>query len=101
MCAAEQTDPIASRVRLPPHVVYRSFVDETVLLNLKTGRYHGLNRSAGRILETLDELSDVDRAVERLALDFGQPPEMIRHDVDVFCRDLLQRDLIELDGGDG
>jgi hypothetical protein len=31
-------------VRLPEHVVYRSFEAETVLLNLRTGEYYGSGR---------------------------------------------------------
>ena len=49
---------LASRARLPQHVVHRSFVAETVVLNLRTGKYHGLNPTAGRMLEALDAAAD-------------------------------------------
>lgn len=39
---------LAARPPVPDHVVYRAFVDETVVLNLDTGRYHGLNAVGGR-----------------------------------------------------
>ena len=38
----------------PSHVVYRTFVTETVALNIETGQYHGLNATAGRMLEVLE-----------------------------------------------
>ncbi len=41
------------RVRVPNHVVYQSFVAETVLLDLETGTHHELDGNAGRLLEVL------------------------------------------------
>ena len=45
--------------RVPDHVVYRKYVRETVILNLDTGTYHGLNRSGGKMLETLGAAATV------------------------------------------
>jgi len=83
------------RVRVPGHVVYRSFADEVVVLNLQTGKYHGLNHTAGRMLEVLEEVGEVDEAVARLGGEFDVPRERLEEDVSVFCRDLLARGLIE------
>ena len=52
----------AQRVTIPQHVVFRTFVEETIVLNLESGRYHGLNRTAGRMLELLGDLGDIDAA---------------------------------------
>ena len=60
-------------VRVPDHVVHRSFVAETVVLNLQTGRYHGLNPTAGRMLEVLDDKGSVREAASVLAEEYGQP----------------------------
>ena len=38
-------------VRVPDHVVYRDFAEQTVALNLHTGRYHGLNETSAEMLE--------------------------------------------------
>ncbi len=52
-------------IRIPHHVVFRHFVNETVVLNLQTGKYHGLNRTAGRMLhELITEGSLATRRVE-------------------------------------
>ena len=37
--------PAALSARIPQHVVFRGFATETVVLNLETGKYHGLNPS--------------------------------------------------------
>ncbi len=62
---------LEARARLPQHVVHRSFVSETVVLNLRTGRYHGLNPTAGRMLEALEAASTVGDAVPVLAGEYG------------------------------
>jgi DNA-binding CsgD family transcriptional regulator len=44
-----------TRVRVPQHVVHRAFPARTVVLNLETGKYHGLNPTAGRMLTALEQ----------------------------------------------
>lgn len=88
-------------VHVPKHVVYRSFEAETVLLNLQTGQYHGLNRSGGRMLELLDTAGgSVREAIERLADEYGEDPEAIEDGLACFCAALASRGLIEVDDAD-
>lgn len=88
---------LAARVRVPGHVVYRDFADETVVLNLETGTYHGLNNTAARMLETIASRDSLASAVEALAAEFGQPEDVIRRDALALCRSLAERGLIEQD----
>ena len=87
---------MAATVRLPKHVVYRAFVFETVVLNLETGRYHGLNPVAGRMLELLDRAGTVQDVVAQLAGEYQRPEEEIEADLCAFCVDLVDRGLIEI-----
>jgi Coenzyme PQQ synthesis protein D (PqqD) len=85
---------LATRVRLPQHVVHRSFVAETVVLNLRTGKYHGLNPTAGRMLEVLDAAPTVGDAVRELTNEYGVEREQIERDLLTLARGLLERELI-------
>jgi hypothetical protein len=85
---------LETRVRLPQHVVHRSFVAETVVLNLRTGMYHGLNPTAGRMLEALGAAPTVADAVPVLAAEYGLEEEQIRRDLLTLTRGLLERELI-------
>ncbi|HEY8647497.1 MAG TPA: PqqD family protein [Gaiellaceae bacterium] len=87
---------LASSARVPAHVVYRTFVYETVVLNLQTGKYHGLTRTGGRMLELLELEPTVGAAAAKLAAEFGAPIEQIEIDVCDFCSDLAARGLIAL-----
>jgi hypothetical protein len=87
---------LTARVRLPQHVVHRSFVTETVVLNLNTGQYHGLNRTAGRMLEAIDEAPTAGSTVAELAREYAVQPAQIESDLIALCQGLLERGLIEI-----
>lgn len=83
-------------VRVPGHVVHRRFPSETVVLNLETGMYHGLNHTGGRMLEALEELGRVRDVAAKLAAEFEQPVAAIEADLCSFCASLLERRLVTL-----
>lgn len=96
MSSPSDQELLASRARLPQHVVHRSFVAETVVLNLRTGKYHGLNPTAGKMLEALEASDSVAAAVPELAEGYGVEPAQIEADLITLCRGLLERGLIEI-----
>ena len=81
--------------RLPDHVVYRSFALETVVVNLERGVYHGLNPTAGRMLQSLERAPSARVAARSLADELGEPLERIETDLAALTSDLLERGLIE------
>jgi hypothetical protein len=87
-----------SRTSVPQHVVYRSFPSETVVLNLETGKYHGLNATAGRMLEALEKAETVGDAAVELAASYDQAQAAIELDLCELCNALLERGLIDIDG---
>lgn len=81
----------------PRHVVHRSFAAETVLLNVQTGHYHGMDGIGGRFFETLTGAANVAAAVDALAAEYEQPRERIQEDMVRFCSELQDLGLIELE----
>jgi hypothetical protein len=96
MASPPTSDLLTARVRLPQHVVHRSFVAETVVLNLHTGQYHGLNPTAGRMLEAIEAAPTVGDAVPKLAGEYGVEQEQIERDLLALTHGLLERGLIEI-----
>jgi hypothetical protein len=86
---------LPAAVRVPQHVVYRDFAVETVVLNLNTGIYHGLNPTAGRMLTVLAKHGDIGAAASQLADEYQRPRAQIAADLETLCRELLTRGLIE------
>jgi coenzyme PQQ synthesis protein D (PqqD) len=96
---AESIGPDA-RIHVPDHVVFRAFPNETVVLNLTTGRYHGLNPVGGRMLEALSGGATLGDAARKLAEEHSWVPSEVQEDMREFCTDLLARGLIELADGE-
>jgi hypothetical protein len=90
---------LASKAMVPQHVVYRSFPSETVVLNLETGKYHGLNATAGQMLEALEQAACVRDAAAALAGSYEQDQNVIERDLCELCQSLLERGLIQIDDG--
>jgi phosphohistidine swiveling domain-containing protein len=85
------------RARIPDHVVHRDFPEETVVLNIETGTYHGLNYTARRMFAVLAEADTIVSAAAILGAEFGVPRMRIERDLLELCAALCDRGLLELD----
>jgi hypothetical protein len=83
---------------VPEHVIFRSFAQETVALNLQTGMFHGLNPTAGRMVELAARARRVREAVPMLAAEYGVSADRITSDLESLLRSLIDRGLVEIDG---
>lgn len=93
---SKAVDLLTTRVVVPDHVVRREFAAETVVLNLKTGKYHGLNPTAGRMLDELESTGTISETAIVLAKEYGMPAGEMEDDLLVLCRQMLERELIEV-----
>jgi hypothetical protein len=89
--------PASGRARVPEHVVHRAFGDQTVLLNLQTGQYHGLNNTGRRMFELIEKQRSLDGIATELAAEYGVSEAEIASDLVDLCAALSERGLLELD----
>src|SRR5215218_6194898 len=94
---APDRDLLDATVRFPDHVIFRSFAHETVALNLQTGQFHGLNLTAGRMVELMERGGSPRAAVEPLAAEYGIPRDQVERDVATLLGVLIERGLVEVD----
>lgn len=85
-----------SRIRIPKHVVHRDFPTQTVVLNLETGRYHGLNPTAGQMLTSLEHAPTLAAAARAIADRYSRPQATVERDLCDLCTQLLSRGIVEL-----
>lgn len=85
---------LEATLRIPDDVVYRAFVHETVILNLATGRYHGVNATGGAMLDALSVVGSVAAAAEILAHDYAMSLTDVGADLCEFCESMLERGLL-------
>jgi Coenzyme PQQ synthesis protein D (PqqD) len=97
MSSSEQSNErlLASKGSIPEHVVFRAFAQETVVLNLLTGKYHGLDPVGGRLIELLPRAATLRAAALQIAEEYNRPVEEVEADVVEFCRDLQERGLVD------
>ena len=86
-------------IEVPEHVVSRAFEQQTVLLNLQSGNYHGINEVGMRMLEASTHAATPREAVADLAAEYEQPESVIEHDLSELLRGLADRGLVV--AGDG
>jgi hypothetical protein len=72
---------------------------ETVILNLQSGMYHGLNPTGARMLEALERGPTVGDAAAGLAVEYGIDRQRIEDDLCDLCKQLLERGLLEINDG--
>lgn len=97
----QSDEMLTAQIRIPEHVVHRSFVAETVVLNLSTGKYHSLNPTAGRVLDLLKETGSVRESAQRVSDESDTPIERVTDDVIRLCTEMTARGLIETGPGAG
>jgi PqqD family protein of HPr-rel-A system len=90
-----------ARVRAVPDQVSSETGGEYVVLNLATGRYHGLEEVAATIWRMAEGGTTVD-AIEATVMDaYDVDPDACRRDVRSFLSQLRSRGLIEVSPPDG
>jgi hypothetical protein len=71
-----------------PKVVFESFADETVLVNLDSGFYYSLGGCAGRVLALVDEGNPVETIPGLLLGEFSGDPATIKIETEKFIAQL-------------
>lgn len=89
--------PIAfdSSISPSPDVMVRKVGEESVLLDLKTERYLGLDDVSARFWDLLTGGGTVQSAYDALLTEFEVEPERLRQDLDDFVQELVRFGLVE------
>ena len=78
-----------------PDVMVRTVGEESVLLDLKTERYLGLDEVSSRFWELLTGGRNIQSAYDILLEEFEVDPERLRQDIDDFVQELIKFGLVE------
>jgi hypothetical protein len=81
-------------ITVATHVTFQQVGDETVLLNLASGHYFGLNLVGTRIWQLLTEGHARAEICNTIAAEFSAPRADIERDTDALLKSLLENGLI-------
>ena len=81
-------------ITVSSHVTFQQVGDETVLLNLASGQYFGLNTVGTRIWQLLTQGHNRSQICQIIATEFSAPMTDIERDTDALLTALLDNGLI-------
>jgi hypothetical protein len=88
------------RAKVPSHVLIRFLEEESVLLNLDTERYFGLDGTGTRMWHAVTAAPSIDGAYRELLQEFDVEPELLRTNLTELLGRLLDNGLLEVRPGD-
>jgi hypothetical protein len=88
--------PFTSRVSVPPDVLISNLDGESVLLNLKTEIYFGLDEVGTRMWDVLTGADSIQAAFDVLAGEYDVEPDSLRSDLEELLEKLTGQGLLEV-----
>jgi hypothetical protein len=85
-----------NRAIVPAHVLIRHLDGESVLLNLESERYFGLDGTGTRMLDLVTSMPDVGSAYEKLLEEFEVEPALLREHLNELLGSLVENGLLSL-----
>jgi len=87
---------LTMQVSVPKNVLVRTFENESLLLNLDTESYYGLDEIGMRIWQALTQTENIQAAYESLLAEYDVDPVTLQRDLEAFIESLVQRGMVEL-----
>lgn len=86
----------SDRVRVPDDVLISNLQEESVILNLDSERYYGLDDVGTRFLSVLNASDSIEAAYEKLILEFDVDEEVLRKDLLTLIENLLEQGILQI-----
>ena len=87
---------LADRVAVPQHVLIRFLDKESVLLNIETERYFGLDETGTRMWQLVTSAPSIDTAYQQLLDEYEVQPEPLRKDLLELLSRLVENGLLQV-----
>jgi len=88
------TISFSDRVTVPDDVLISHLQDESVILNLDSERYYGLDDVGTRFLSVLTTSDTIETAYERLRGEYDVDPHALRNDLLALVENLIDQGLL-------
>ena len=84
------------RVKVPDDVLISGLQEESVILNLDSERYFGLDEVGTRILSVLTTSTSIEAAYELLLEEYDVDGQVLREDLISLVEQLVEQGLVEV-----
>jgi len=89
----------SQRVTTPQHVLIQELESESVLLNIDSGNYFGLDAIGRRFWDAITNAESIEIAYEQLLKEYEVDPQQLRKDLNELLLKLTENGLVELVDG--
>ena len=89
----------SDRVRVPDDVLISNLQEESVILNLNSERYFGLDNVGTRMLSALSTSNSIEAAYQQLLAEYDVDAQVLRQDMTLMIENLLQQGLLKIEHG--
>ena len=86
----------SDRVNIPDDVLISNLQDESVILNLESERYYGLDSVGTRILSVLTTSDSIEAAYNTLIEEYDVDHRVLREDLIVLIENLVEQGLVQI-----
>ena len=86
----------SDRAAAPAHVLVRFLDQESVLLNLETEQYFGLDETGTRMWQLVTTSPNIDTAYQELLAEYDVQPEMLRENLTELLGHLIEHGLLQV-----
>ncbi len=87
---------LTDRAAAPAHVLVRILDRESVLLNLETERYFGLDEIGTRMWQLVTASQDIQAAYQELLAEYDVEPELLRTNLTDLLGQLVENGLLQV-----
>jgi hypothetical protein len=88
------TISFSDRVTVPEDVLISQLQEESVILNLDSERYYGLDDVGTRFLSVLTTSDSIETAYDRLRHEYNVDPQVLRADLLALIENLINQGLL-------
>jgi len=86
----------SDRAAAPAYVLVRLLDQESVLLNLESEQYFGLDETGTRIWQVVTTSPNIDTAYQELLAEYDVQPEMLRENLNELLGHLVEHGLLQV-----
>ena len=87
----------SDRVKIPDDVLISKLQEESVILNLDSERYYGLDDVGTRMLSVLASSNSIEAAYNELIGEYDVESEVLRNDLLSLVEKLLEQGLVKIE----
>ena len=86
----------ADRIEVPDEVLISGLQGESIILNLDSERYFGLDEVGTRMLSVLNDAESIQGAYETLREEYDVEDEILRHDLISIIEQLVELGVVKI-----